>query len=195
MHQSMATLLLSLGILILGMEAVKKAFVSSMAWFPKRSSSRGACTVHPWNLTRFSPDGALQQSFLKTQPQSPPDVLRLAMSFLALSQAEPNAAINHHDGDDDDDDDDDADADDDGGSSDGSGDGDGDDDGVDVFSSIRPLALLIWIWPHFWSLGSTHIWPKKDMISLSHYTFLRQIIVFLIWSYNSHSYTFPPHNK
>ena len=31
MHQSMATLLLSLGILILGMEAVKKAFVSSMA--------------------------------------------------------------------------------------------------------------------------------------------------------------------
>ena len=64
------------------------------------------------------------------------------MSFLALSQAEPNAAINHHDGDDDDDDDD-ADADADGGSSDGSGDGDGDDDGVDVFSSIRPLALLI----------------------------------------------------
>ena len=61
------------------------------------------------------------------------------MSFLALSQAEPNAAINHHG----DDDDDDADADDDGGSSDGSGDGDGDDDGVDVFSSIRPLALLI----------------------------------------------------
>ena len=108
-----------------------------MAWFPKRSSSRGACTVHPWNLTRFSPDGALQQSFLKTQPQSPPDVLRLAMSFLALSQAEPNAAINHHDGDDDDAD---ADADDDGGSSDGSGDGDGDDDGVDVLQHQAPGA-------------------------------------------------------